>query len=213
MPTVQQLLDDIDSRLPNAISQSRKITWMNDTQNEIWRYMASTEVYEITTIGGQALYTLASDVATDMIKNVQVSNSTVIDGTEGYGSYDYAGPNDELTGQQWYDALGQIGIYPAPTTDESGYNIKVTYEASPTQLSTGTLATVPDVNVEYQDILKWRVLRDIARSGSAPDVELANNYQADYDEILRRVRMDFYKRKLRNPQGPQWSYQRGWWNG
>ena len=61
MPTVQQILDDIKSRLPYSTASfpdSRVIEWINQCQNEVWRYMASTEIYEFNTVGGQALYTL-----------------------------------------------------------------------------------------------------------------------------------------------------------
>jgi hypothetical protein len=216
MPSVQQLLNDIRTRFPastNTFTDGIVIGWMNDTQNEIWRFMASTEVYETDTVAGQAIYSMASDMRIDMIKSLQISNSTTIDGTEGYITYDYAGPEDELSGNQYYDALGQIGIYPVPSTATgSGYKIKISYEASPVQLSTDTLATIPSVNAEYQDILKWRALRDITGSGNDPNVALENNYQAKYDKIYKKIKMDYYKRKSANPRDT-YSYAEGWNKG
>jgi len=216
MPTVQQILNDIRTRLPCStatFTDAVLIGWINDTQNEIWRYMASTEIYEFDTIAGQALYTLPSDCAFDMIKSVEVSSSTTIDGTESYVSYEYAGPDDELTGEQYYDALGNLGLYPKPSSDSGGgYSVKVTYEASPTQLSTGTLSNVPDINEEYQDILKWRVLRDIAGSGNNPDTNLVLYYQSLYDETLKKIKMNYYKRKYRKSR-ENWDYRQGWWDG
>ena len=215
MPTVQQILDDIKSRLPYStvsFPDSRVIDWMNQCQNEVWRYMASTELYEFNTIASQALYNLPSNCAFDMIKSVQVSNSTIIDGTEGYTTYSYVGPDDELSGNKYYDALGQVGIYPKPSTSGTGYSVKITYEASPTQLGTGTLNIVPSINAEYQDILKFRAMKNIAQSGNAPDVELANNYQREEDSLFNKIKMDYYKRKQRIPRST-WSYKSGWWKG
>lgn len=215
MPTVQQILDDIKSRLPYSTASfpdSQVIDWINICQGEVWRYMASTELYEFDTIASQSLYNLPSNCAFDMIKSVQISNSTVIDGTEGYATYNYAGPDDELSGNKYYDALGQIGIYPKPSTSGTGYSVKVTYEASPIQLSTNTLATVPSINPEYQDILKFRAMKNIAQSGNAPDVELANNYQREEDSLFNKIKMDYYKRKQRIPRST-WSYKSGWWKG
>lgn len=215
MGTVQQLLNDVRVRLPSStatFTDGVVIGWFNDTQNEIFRYMASTEIYEFDTIAGQALYNLPSDCPFDMLKSVQVSNSTTIDGTETYTTYKYAGPDDELSGSQYYDALGQIGIYPTPTSDGAGYNVKITYEASPTQLSTNTLSTVPSINTEYQDILKWRVLKDMAGSGNNPDTALVAYYQGLYNELYRRIKTDYYKRKHRKPR-ETWNYKAGWWNG
>ena len=216
MPSVSQLLSDIRTRLPastDTFTDGVVIGWMNDMQNEIWRYMASTEVYEFDTIAGQALYTLPSDCAFDMIKSVQVSNSTTIDGEEGYTTYEYAGSDDELKGSQYYDALNNIGLYPEPSSDDgAGYSVKMTYEASPTQLSTNTLTTIPSINTEYHDILKFRVMKNIAQSGNAPDVELANNYQREEDAIMRKIGIDYYKRKQKLPR-KTWNYQDGWWKG
>ena len=216
MPTVQQLINDVRTRLPASTStftDSVVIGWFNDAQNEIYRYMASTELYEFDTIAGQSLYNMASDMEIDMIKSVQVSNSTTIDGTETYATYGYAGPDDELSGNVYYDALGQVGLYPKPSSDTgTGYKVKVTYESSPVQLSTNTLSTVPSINDEYQDILKWRALRDIAGSGNNPDSNLVLYYQGLYDKIYKKIRIDFYKRKAANPR-TTYPMSESWWNG
>lgn len=213
MPTVQQLLDEIDIRLPNTFTATQKITFMNTFQNEIWRYMASTDLFEFDTIAGQGIYSLASDMHIDMVKSVLISNSTVIDGKEGYNTYKFAGLDDDLNSNSFYDALGSLGIYPVPSSDNGGgFNVKVSYEPSPTQLSTNTLTTVPSINVEYQDILKYRTMKVIAQSGNNPDVELANNYQQEEAEIMKKIVMDYHKRKFRKPRD---TYRRSesWWKG
>ena len=216
MPSVQQLLNDIAVRLQYSTSSFPDATvvgWMNDTQNEIWKWLASTDQFQFTTIAGQATYDMASDMRIDRIQSVQVSASTVIDGTEQYLTYAFAGQDDQLVGNQWFDALGQIGLYPVPSTGTGdGYNVKITYEPRPVQLSTSTLTTIPSLDEDYQDILKWRVLRDIARSGRDPDVDLANNFQADYDAILDRIKMDYYRRKQAAPR-LQRPYSAGWFRG
>lgn len=213
MPTLQNLLDDIDARLPNTYTNTQKISWINSHQLEIWRYLASTELYEFDTVAGQSIYTMASDMRIDMIKSVLVSNSTTIDGTEGYTTYNYAGPDDEFDGSAYYDALGSLGIYPVPSTATgTGYNVKVSYEPSPVALSTNTLTTVPSINTEYQDILKFRTMKIIAQSGNNPDVELANNYQREEDSIMKKIIMDYNKRKFKKPRN---TYRRSesWWSG
>lgn len=215
MPTVQQLLNDVRTRLPSStatFTDGVVIGWFHDTQQEIWRYLASTEIYEFDTIASQALYNMASDMAVDMIKSVEVSNSTIIDGTETYTTYTFAGSDDELTGNHYYDALGQIGLYPIPSTAGSGYNVKITYEASPVALSTNTLSTVPSINSEYQDIFKWRACRDIAGSGNSPDTSLTTYYQGLYDKLFKKIKTDYNTRKHRKARE---NYRRSesWWNG
>jgi len=213
LATLQQLLDDIDTRLVNTFTATQKISWINSHQLEIWRYLASTELYEFDTVAGQSIYAMASDMRIDMIKSVLVSNSTTIDGTEGYTTYEYAGPDDEFDGSAYYDALGSLGIYPVPSTATgTGYNVKVSYEPSPVALSTNTLTTVPSINVEYQDILKFRTMKIIAQSGNNPDVELANNYQREEDSIMKKIIMNYNKGKFKKPRN---TYRRSeaWWKG
>jgi len=213
MPSLQELIDDIDARLPNTYTNTQKISWINDLQNEIWRYMSEEELYEFDTIAGQSIYAMASDMRIDMIKSVLVSNSTTIDGTEGYTTYKYAGPDDEFGSNAYYDALGSLGIYPVPSSDTgSGYNVKVSYEPSPVALSTNTLTTVPGINSEYQDILKFRCMKVIAQSGNSPDVELANNYQREEDALMKKIKTDYHKKKFKKPRN---TYRRSesWWQG
>lgn len=216
MPTVQQLLTDVGTRLQystSAFTDATVIGWMNDTQNEIWKWMASTDQFQFSTVAGQATYDMASDMRLDRIQSVQVSASTVIDGTEQYLTYSFAGQDDELVGNQYFDALGQIGLYPVPSTaNGTGYNVKITYEPRPVQLSTGTLSTVPSLDTDYQDILKWRVLRDLCFSGRDPDTDLGNNYEALYQEILDRIKMDYYRRRQASPR-LQRPYNAGWFRG
>jgi hypothetical protein len=215
MPTVQDLLDDVRRRVPastDTFTDSVVIGWFQDTQLELWRYMASTEDYEFDTQAGIAIYPMASDMRIDMIKSFLVSNSTVIDGTEEYTTYEFSGQGAELTGYQYYDAFGQLGIYPAPTSDGSGYRVKVFYESAPATLSASETTTVPSINVEYQDILKWKACQDIAGSGNSPDLTNAAYYQALYDRLFLRIKMDYAKRKAQNPSD---NYRRSesWWQG
>ncbi len=215
MPSVQQLLNDVRIRMPGStatFTDGVVVGYMNDCQNEIFRYMASTDIYEFDTIASQAIYNMASDMEIDKINSVQMSDSTVIDGTEGYVTYEFTGINETLSGNCYYDALGQIGIYPVPSTSGSGYKVKIHYEASPVQLSTNTLSTIPSVNDEYQDILKWRACRDIAGSGNSPDTSLTMYYQGLYDKLFKMIKMDFYKRRAKNPR-ENYSRSEGWWNG
>lgn len=210
MPAVTQILSNIDARVPNVTSATQKVAWMNQAQDKVWRFMASTELYEFNSVADQGVYTLPVAIAADMIKSVQVSASTKIDGTESYMTYEYCGSDDVLAGSQYYNALGNIGIYPTPA--KSGYNIKIYYETKPVTLSTNTLGVTPSLNPEYQDIYEYFVCKQLVQSGNAPDIELANNYESEVKEITKKVQMNYYKRKAKNPKAKV-SYKDKWWKG
>lgn len=216
MPTLQKILEDIKIRIPystDTLTNSRVIGWINDCQNEIWRYMASTEIYKFNIVAGQSIYNLPLNCKVDMIKSVLVSDSTVDNGNESYTPYKYAGHDDEVEGNIYYEVTDRIGIYPSPSTDlGTGYVGMIVYESSPTQLSENSLSVIPDINEEYQDILKWRACRDIAGSGHNPDDHLRDYYNSLYEKLLKKIRTDYYKRKAKNPKE---NYRRSesWWNG
>ena len=212
-PTFLQILNDIDLRYPNTVASSDKIRWMNDAVREVWQFAATTNLYTTTAVAGRAIYPLSTDMRFEKIKAVFVSDSTARSSTEEWTQYELVGLDDELSGNQYYKAGNGIGIYPVPTTDEAGRGIKIIYEPMPAMYSsTSDTTSVPAFNPDYVDIIKWRVLRDIAGSGVSPDVEMVNNFQASYDEVMRKLRMDYYKRWQKN-KNRRWDYRSGWWTG
>ena len=211
MATLQQLLDDIDARLPNTFTATQKITWMNDCVGEVWRYMASTKLHTTVTVSSQANYELPTGIEFDKIKRVEVANSTA---GETFNEYTYKGDDDTKTDYSYLKNVTTDGtrlqLYPTP--DTADYPIKIKYEAKPTVLSTNTLSTGVQINSEYQDILKFRAMKVIAQSGNSPDVELANNYFMEELEILRKIRTDYYKRKQKLPKS-RFDYRQNWYKG
>jgi hypothetical protein len=212
MSTLRQLLADIDTRLPNGIAQASKVRWLNNAQNEVWRWVASTEMYTFNTVSTDYLYTLTTNIRLDEIQAVRVSNSTVNDGTEDYFAYQFCGVDQPLVDCSWYTGMGehQLGLYPLP--DESGYRVQVTYRQYPAQLTTDLLDNALTIDEEYEELLATRCMEIIAKAGNAPDVGLGNNYEMDYKERLKSLKMDYYKKRQRQPNNP-WDYTRGWYRG
>lgn len=212
-PTFLQILNDIDTRYPNQVASSDKIRWINDTVRETWKWMASTKIYTSTAVDSQAIYPFSTDMRFDKIKTVMVSDSTARSTTELYEEYKPAGMDDELSGDCYYKAGNGFGLYPVPTTDDAGKAIKIIYEPVPPVYSSTTDTTsVPLINIDYADVLKWRPLRDVAGAGNSPDIEMVNNYQANYNEIMKKIKMDYYKRSAKTPKS-RWSYKESWWSG
>ena len=212
-PTFSQILNDIDLRLPNAVASSDKIRWLNNTVSEVWKWVSSTRLYSTTTIAETAIYPLSTDMRYEKIKGVFKSDSTARSSTENYTEYFPVGVHDTLAGNKYYKAGNGIGIYPVPTTNQAGYALKVLYEAIPPIYSSTTDTTsVPRMGLDHVDVLKWRVLKDVALAGNAPDVTLANSYDAAYEKTMQAIKMDFYRRKTKTPD-KKWNYKSGWHNG
>lgn len=197
MPTVQQILDDIDERLPNSFSTSFKINAMNDVMRKIFKYMNEKDIYQFNTVANQATYSLASNIVFDEILTVEMADDLTVTTSTTFTSYTYKGLDEEMTSNNYYDALnGLIGLYPVPKT--TGYTVNIIFEKRPTLLSASDLSATPEINEDYHDLLKFYALAVIAKSGHNPDVQLANNYLADYNDMWFLMRKDSDEKKAKN---------------
>ncbi len=206
--TAQEILDDINLRLPNKFAVNDKIRWMNNCVKKYWQYLASTELYTFNTTDDQAFYEYADNMVPEKIQKLEVASSA---GSTSFMEYDYAGINDDLSGGKWLNTPTSDGmmlqLYPAPSTT---VEVKIRYETIPTEVSNSSdTVDIPD---EYADLIKFNVMKVIAQSGNAPDVDLSNNYDMEERDEFRRLRMDYYKKKQRLPRQTK-TYKDHFWNG
>jgi len=198
MPTIGEILTDVDNRLPNQFTSAIKVGWANDIIRQIFKYMNKSKVYVFTTVKDQPTYALPSDGTIDLVYALKVANTTPTTTSTQFITYDYAGLEQNLTGNQYYDGLSNnVGLFPTPTA--SSYEVRIFYKVRPTTLSESSLTVVPNINEDYHDIIKFYILMTIAKSGHNPDVQLANNYQLDYDECMARMFKDEMEKKIRTP--------------
>lgn len=198
MPTVQQIIDDIDERLPNSFSNSFKVNAMNEVMRKIFKYMNEKDIYPFTTIANQATYSLASNIVFDEILTVEMADDLTVTTNTTFTSYAYKGLDEEMTSNSYYDALnGLVGLYPVPKT--TGYTVNIVFEKRPALLSASDLSVTPEINEDYHDLLKFYTLSVIAKSGHNPDTQLANNYLADFNDVWLLMRKDADEKKLKNP--------------
>lgn len=70
--------------------------------------------------------------------------------------------------------------------------------------------SIPDIDREATDIIKYGVLARICKAGDAPDVDLANAYEQDYREEVRRVKVLVRNRSRKMKNDPV-SYKEWEW--
>ena len=220
MATVTQIINDVDARLPNnGFTEAQKLAWLNDTQRKVAKYLDVELVYEFLASSSME-YALSTSIRVENIKRVLVGDSTAIaniSSTTVWGTYKYAGENDILTGNQYYVpnfehynttsfSVG-LGLYPESTEIRVA---RLYYKTLLPELTTASSSNSPLWNSEWHDILKFGLMEIIAKSGNNPDVELANNYHADYVEMLREIKKDT-ARKIYNRPRARWNYQEHTW--
>jgi len=204
------LTTQIDARLPNGVSHAQKVNYFNTVIKKIYRDVPMESVYQFVA-SSSMLYDMSTNWRIDKTNRVLVSNATAttdITSTTLWEEYKYAGFDDELIENQYYtpnehfqttDAIvssSQIGLYPESTELRVA---RVYYDRIPATIGTASSdsTTIPDIEEEYYELLLLGTLELVAKSGNAPDVELANNYYADYRDERKRVRMDKALRKER----------------
>jgi hypothetical protein len=210
MATLGNVLTYIDTVYPNKFGSTMKISFINDEQRKIFKFMNPSGMATFNTVADQFSYALPSDCDIDQIQQVLVTSSTeAVDSETTFDNYEFAGLDQEMSGGNfYYDVFGKIGVFPVP--DKNGYTGRIIYSKRPV-LFTSTDDSAVELNLEedWLDYIKFRVISRIAKSGSYPDIDLANNYEADAMEIERRLKMDRANRKMKNPR-ERISYQEGW---
>ncbi len=211
-PTFLSILGDADYRIPNSVSSTDKIRWMNQAVRDVWKYTASTRWHSTDTLAGQAIYPLSTNMRFESIKAVYVSDSTARSTTELYEKYEAAGADDDLMGNKFYKAGNGFGLYPVPTSDEEMRAVKFSYEPVPAvYASTNDSTSVPNISNDYVELISYALCRKVALAGNNPDVSLANNYYEDYKELEREAK--FNRAHRESKQKTRWNYRDGWWKG
>jgi hypothetical protein len=207
--TMGQMQTYIQEVLPSGINSTTIVTFINQELRMHWEDLTSTNYYEFDTVTDQAIYALPSDMEFEMIaeNGVLIANTTAtVSSTTVFEDYEYCGPEDELIGSRFYDAIGSIGIYPVPN---NGYPARIRYQERPTLFASTDTSVQFNIDQDYVDLIRYRVMAMVARSGNAPDVDLANNYMVSAMEVERRIKMRNAKKRAKISQS-RISYQEGW---
>jgi len=218
MPTTVQILADVDARLPNSFSESQKLAWINDTQRKIAKYLQVEQTYDFVASSSMA-YSISTNIRFENIKHLYTGDSTKIadiSSTTIWQEHDYAGADDVLSGYKYYvpnishftstGTSTSLCLYPESTEVRVA---RIYYNTLLDDLTT-TSGNAPLWNSEWHDILKYGVMEIIAKAGNNPDIDLANNYRFEYNDILRDIKKDNAVKKWKRPR-IKWNYENFTW--
>lgn len=204
--TLGQVLSYVHEVLPNSFPTTTLITFVNDEIRLFWQYLTSTEYYEFQMSSGQAIYSFPTNVKMDQVieNGVLISDTTSSPTSSAeWTAYTFCGADEELTGSRYFEALDNFGVYPVP---DNGYYARLIYQDYPTLMASSDTNTQFDLDQDYVDILTYRTLARVAKSGKYPRVDLANNYTLDAKEIEQKMKVkqmnDFTKTARK-----RWSYK------
>lgn len=174
MPTLDEILTDIDDRYANVFSQEQKIRWLNQVQRDVFREIALPEILQFKTVPGMSLYTETEGIDFDLI------DSVTVDGNK----YDLKGINDTLDTYSYINVKDKhMALYPKP---EKVMDVYVYYKKRPKTLI--DLTETPELKEDYQEILKHGVFMIMALA--MDDIGKHNNFAMLYNAELQKIKDD-----------------------
>lgn len=176
---LQLIIDEADTRIPNAFATDQKVDWLNEINNEFFDIVKIPKTFSFTTTASPTV-TVGTDLREKNIKKVVV-------GSNYYRSMAY---EDITAAFNYYtvdDTTGIVTLVPQPAT---GSKFVCVYDKiGTTQFVVGTLTAVPDAPAEYHWLYILGLCSRIAKAMN--DAGLANNYENDYKNNLAVAQQNY----------------------
>lgn len=123
---------------------------------------------------------------------------------------------EELTGDRYFNAWNykRIGIHPTPLNNRE--IITIYYKKLPKEIM--YMDDEVQVKDEFIPVLKYRILMELAKSGSNPDIDMYNIFAREFDLLITEAKKEkdadqpFYKHVKDNAR-PSTYYRRRPWRG
>lgn len=123
---------------------------------------------------------------------------------------------EELTGDRYFNAWNfkRIGIHPTPMNNFE--TITIYYKKKPKEII--YMDDEVQVKEEFIPVLKYRILMELAKSGSNPDIDMYNVFATEYNNLLTQAINEkdsdqpFYKH-VKDNMRPSTYYRRRPWRG
>lgn len=166
---LKEILEDIDSEVPNTFATNQKVRWINDTQRRLYRrFTLPDRVDKFQTVAGVAFYPLPENCPQDRVTSITVDNVL----------YKYKGGDEQASFQFYTFIQGQIMLYPTP---EKVVDALVYFEPRPIDMTEDNLNTVPEFPEDYHRLLVLGAAIECAKR--LPDITMANNLTTDFNEL------------------------------
>lgn len=198
MPTVQQILDQVQLQYPNAFTNAQLIIWGNDILRQIWKWMnPENSIYSFDLIANQSIYNLPSNgQSLDKITVIDIATDSTL---ENFQEHYYKGLLNDSESPYFYDATaGLFGIYPVPTANITDGG-RIFYGQKFTLMTDSDLTATPEVNEDYHSLIVNFICMKAAQAGSNPDVIMANNFAQSFNDNWDRLLFDWTRKKCKLP--------------
>lgn len=180
---LSEILEQVDTLVPNSINVSTKVAWINHVQNQLYRdYPLPEAVHLFNLRAGQSLYVLPDDCPEDRIEEVVINDDHYPFVTGG-----------EADGRFCTIVAGTLMVNPTPTELGIGF---LFYKQRPTQFSVSDMNAETNFPVDFQELLVFGCASRVAKSNPST-VNLAVVFDQDYRILAEKADL-VLKRKQTN---------------
>jgi hypothetical protein len=211
MSTVQEIIDFVNRKYPNSGETTENMQKdLDDIHKEVFvkilKLKNEQQIWSFTTLSDFPIYDLPADCSIDLIISVQVSKTANPGSASEYDTYQYAGLQDDvLSGYFFYDGgknpdtgYSKIGLVAdGDNIQTDGLEVRVFYYKRPNALT--TVNDIPNLNPDYHSLLKYALITSLASGGHNPDTEIADYYQAKFDEFFKDIQEDITNKFTQKP--------------
>lgn len=170
---LQEILDEIDSEVPNAFSVKQKVRWINQTLRRLYRRFTLPDLVDkFQTTASVAFYPLPENCPQDRVTAITVDATP----------YKYKSGSEQAPCNFYTFVQGQIMLYPTP---DKVMDVLVFFSPSPKDLIETDLKSVPNFLEDYHRLLVLGAAIECAKR--IPDVTMANNLTADFNELIKEA--------------------------
>lgn len=197
MPTITEIMSDINLLYRNTFSNVQKLVWFNEELRELFDVLKiDSPPYAFTTVKDNNVYPFPDGLDFTKIKVVSMQiNSSSPEPT--YQEVTFRSTDDNVYSPHgpWYTIVSDTMYLECPGGVPDGMTVYVYCDADPTLVTESTMNQACELPEKYQEILKLGVLKRIA--GARKDIVMKNNYDMEYQEKIADV---LWSRRLKEPE-------------
>lgn len=197
--TIGGIVNWVDAMLPNAVDTTTKFVFIEDMFKDIKEYNTEYVVSDTTpTVADQAVYSLPSGISWRDLIYVGVSpttfNSSNLTGsTTPFTEYLYKPERTVEIDSRWWEYSStsiRIGTIP-----DDALHMRFKYLPNLVCNAATDSTTVFPGNDQMVGYIQNKLASQIAKYGSFPRIDLANNYELEAQEYLTKVKIESAKMK------------------
>jgi hypothetical protein len=201
--TFLQLMNDVEALRPSSteFTFATRSRWMWQVAKRIYFDLSVTKSQDYllsTAVNVYDLTTGSTQIRIDNVKKIYITTTET------------TAINKTTAGQDWdewelEDILDPVNVNSIRFKNywADKHVMRVFYTPIPALFPTTSTdsTTLTDIDDECVAPLKWGTLSMICKAGDAPDVQMANAYEAEYREEMRRLKANMRTRARRMQTG------------